>query len=277
MSMVKINKKIDMKRLPNHIALIMDGNGRWAKKRGLPRFKGHEVGYTKMVMAVKRCAEIGIKICTIFAFSTENWNRPQEELDHIFRLIRDNLQRDTKELNEYGIKVSTMGDVTRFPQDLQEKLHEIKEQTKNNEKCILNLCINYGGRADIVRGVNNLIQLQLNNKKEILGNQKVEIENYARTYNTSNIHTLIQNQLSGFEQVTEETFKKCLYGSDLPDPDLIVRTSGEQRLSNFMLYQMAYSELFFIDTLWPDFNEKLVDSCVVEFQKRTRRFGGVEQ
>lgn len=240
---MKINKKIDMTRIPRHIALIMDGNGRWAKKRGLPRFMGHEAGYKKMVLAVKRCADLGIKVCTIFAFSTENWNRPKDEIDHIFRLIRENLTKDTKELDELGIKVTTMGDTTRFPQDLQDKLREVMENTKSNSRCVLNLCVNYGGRADIVHAVNKLLE------------QKTEKS----------------------KPVTEESFKTYLYGSDLPEPDLIVRTSGEQRVSNFMLYQMAYSEFLFIKTFWPDFSEKLMDRCVIEFQKRKRRYGGVEK
>ena len=233
---VRLNKKINKEKLPRHIAFIMDGNGRWAAKRGLPRAAGHKFGYEKMLMVVKRCADYDIEVCSLYAFSTENWNRPQDELDEIFRLIRENMHRDTEEFLKWNIRVVTMGDVTKFPRDLQDKLAEVMEKTKNNTGCTLNLCINYGGRADIVRAI-----------KKIKDNSKV----------------------------TEQSFSELLYGADLPSPDLIVRTSGEQRISKFMLWQLSYSEFLFIRPHWPSMTPKLVDKCLIEYQKRNRRFGRV--
>lgn len=295
---VKINKKINPSKIPAHVAFIMDGNGRWAKKRGLPRKAGHKVGYEKMVMAVKRCADIGIKYVSIYAFSTENWKRPQEEIDEIFRLIRDNMHRDTDEFMEYGIRVTTMGDIKRFPQDLQDKLDEVMEKTKNNNRCVLCLCINYGGRADIVNAVNtilaertlgstakekgkDILQTTRDKGKEIITTAKTDKTLIQKAKDTAKIigESVVTNTktvIAKDEPITEDEFSKYLYGADMPNPDLIVRTSGEQRISNFMLWQMAYSEFLFIDPHWPDLNEKIIDKCIIEFQGRNRRFGKVQ-
>jgi len=235
---VEINKKIDPAKLPRHVAFIMDGNGRWAAKRGWVRTVGHKYGYERMLTAIKRCADYGIAVCTIFAFSTENWDRPKEEIDEIFRLIRENMHRDSDKFIEWNIKVVTMGDISRFPKDMRDKLSEVIKQTKNNTGTIFNLCANYGGRADIVHAVNTLLA----EKKNL---------------------------------VTENEFSKYLYNPDLPPPDFIIRTSGEQRVSNFMLWQMAYSEFHFIKTYWPDVSPRIIDKCLLDFQKRKRRFGKV--
>ena len=258
--MTKLNKKINPKKIPQHIAFIMDGNGRWAKRRGMVRNLGHRQGYKRMMMAIKHCANIGIKVVSIFAFSTENWNRPQEELDAIFALIRDNMHADSEEFVKNGIKVVTMGDLTRFPKDMQEKLADVVERTKHNTRCVFNLCANYGGRADIVRAVNKVIENRVEadrekNAKNKLGSGSGVIK---------------------IEPVTEQEFATYLYGSNLPAPDLIVRTSGEMRVSNFMLYQMAYSEFLFIKPFWPDMSERLIDKCVIAFQKRKRRYGAIK-
>ena len=234
---MKINKKINMDRLPAHVAFIMDGNGRWAKARAMPRQLGHHAGYKALTTTIKRCAEIGIKVVSVYAFSTENWNRPQPELDEIFKIVRDNFHKDIPLFMEHGIRVIASGDTTRFPLDLQNNLAEVINKTKDNTRCTLNLCINYGGRADIVQAVNKVM--------------------HERTV------------------ISEKEFAKHLYNSHLPDPDLVVRTSGEQRISNFMLWQMAYSELLFLDEYWPSMDERLVDHCIIEFQKRLRRFGRV--
>ncbi|MCL2569957.1 MAG: isoprenyl transferase [Firmicutes bacterium] len=240
--MVKIDKRIDPNRIPRHIAFIMDGNGRWAKKRGMPRTFGYSEGVKKLITVVKRCADLGVQVMSVFAFSTENWNRPKDEIDEIFRLVRENLDKELAEYQKYGIRITTMGDIAKFPDDLQEKIREAVEQTKNNKRVTMNLCVNYGGRADIVNAVN-----------------RIRHESHGKMQ----------------DKITEEQFSKFLYGADLPDPDLIVRTSGEQRISNFLLWQMAYSEFLFIDEYWPQMDEKIVDRCVVEFQKRSRRFGKV--
>jgi len=235
MKSTKINKRIDPNRLPKHIAFIMDGNGRWALRHGLKfRWMGHQQGYVKMIEAVKRCTQIGIPFVSIYGFSTENWGRPKEELDEVFRIVRDNMKKDSDELLRLGIKLVFMGDETRFPKDLQDELHKCVEKTKNNTKCVCNLCISYGGRADIIQAV---------------------------------------KKIKDIKAVTEESFSKLLESKDLPDPDFVVRTSGEQRLSNFMLWQMAYSELYFPKRLWPAIDAKFVDKCIIVYQKRNRRFG----
>ena len=229
-------KKLDPQKFPRHIAFIMDGNGRWAKSRGLPRNFGHKVGYEKTKMAVEHCAELGIPVVSFYAFSTENWNRPQQEVDEIFRLIRESMDKDADRFMEQNLRVTTMGDLTKFPKDMQEKLLQVQEKTKNNTGTIFNLCVNYGGKADITQAV---------------------------------------NKLQGKSNITEQDIEKHLYGNDLPPPDLIVRTSGEQRISNFMLWQMAYSEFYFIKPHWPSMSKKLVNKCILEYQKRNRRYGKV--
>ena len=234
---MKISKKIDMSRLPKHVAFIMDGNGRWALKRGMPfRWMGHRRGYEKMIEAVERCAEIGVPVVSVYGFSTENWNRPQDELDEIFRIIRDNIGKEDR-LMELGIKVVSMGDITRFPQDLQDELDKITRKTKNNTKCVFNLCINYSGKADIVQAI---------------------------------------KKIKDVKTITEQNFGKYLYNSDLPDPDFIVRTSGEQRTSNYMMWQAAYSEWYFPKRFWPAIDAKFIDKCIVEYQKRKRTYGAVK-
>jgi undecaprenyl diphosphate synthase len=236
---VKVNRRINPNTVPRHISFIMDGNGRWARLRGLARIVGHEHGYARLKTAALRCADLGVKYVSVFAFSTENWQRPKDEVDAIFRIIRENIDRDCELFIQHGIRISTMGDISRFPSDLQQKLQEMVERTRNiPARCTVILCANYGGKADIIQAVNKLIE-------------------------------------QGGRNITEAEFARYLYGSEYPDPDLIVRTSGEQRISNFMLWQGAYSELLFIKPFWPDINDKTIDRCVIEFQKRQRRFGRV--
>jgi len=246
---VKINKKIDFDRVPAHIAFIMDGNGRWAKRRGMPRKLGHRIGYNAMILSLKRCIALGIKYVSVYAFSTENWNRPQDELDEIFRVVRDGIHRDIDEFMRMGVKLVASGDTTRFPDDLQDRLQEVTNKTKDNTKCTLNLCINYGGRTEIIRAANAIMRDK----------------------------TLIKSGVSSAAPITEDEFAKYLYTAQhgIPDPDLIVRTSGEMRISNFMLWQMAYSEFIFIPDFWPSMDERLLDNCIIEFQRRNRRFGKV--
>lgn len=232
---------IDTKDL-KHIAFIIDGNGRWAKKRGLPRTVGHKHGYEKVKMALRHCSNLGIPVTSIWAFSTENWNRPKSEIDEIFRLIRENMDVDTPMFNELGIRVTTMGDLSRFPKDLQDSLARVKSETKNNTGMVFNLCINYGGRADILHAIHNISRTT----PDILHN------------------------------ISESDFSKHLYGADLPNPDFIIRTSGEQRLSGFMSWQMAYSELMFIKPHWPAITPKIIDDCIINYSKRERRFGKVK-
>jgi undecaprenyl diphosphate synthase len=231
---LKISKKIDMSRLPKHVAFIMDGNRRWAEAKGLAKSLGHSAGYNSMLKAVKRCVDIGVGVISFFAWSSENWGREKSEVDDVMGLARQKADEDIKKIMEYGIRITTMGDTSRFPKDLQEKLKKVTEMSKNNTRGTLNLCIGYGGRADIVQAV---------------------------------------NQIKDKGNVTEESFEKYLYGADLPDIDFVVRTSGEQRISNFMLWKMAYSELYFPKIFWPTVDEKFIDKCIIEYQKRNRRYG----
>ncbi len=237
---IKINRKLDLQRLPQHIAIIMDGNGRWAKRRGLPRNMGHRAGFENIKRIVEHLYHLGIKYVTFFTFSTENWKRPKEEIDGIFDLVRNHLKNE-KEVQKFldnDIKLTTMGDISKLPQDLYNKLVETSQKTKNASTMVLNLAINYGGRDEIMRAVNLLVE-------------------------------------RGTKIESSEQFEQLLYSNNMPDPDFVIRTSGELRLSNFMLYQMAYSELYFTKTYWPDFNEKELQRALIDFQKRRRRFGAV--
>ncbi len=230
---MKVNKKL------NHLAIIMDGNGRWAIKRGKPRLFGHKAGIESFKRVIKACGELGIGVLSVFAFSTENWTRPQEEVDGIMNLITEFCEQDLDNAITNGVKVVTMGDLSKLPQRLQDSLNNVIEKTKNNNKLILNIGINYGARAEILRAVNTIIK-------------------------------------DGIKECDEQTFNSYLYTANLPDPDLIIRASGEKRLSNFMLYQCAYSEFYFPKIHWPDFNKKVIEKAIKVYQKRNRRFGGLK-
>ncbi|MCL2621982.1 MAG: polyprenyl diphosphate synthase [Firmicutes bacterium] len=227
-------------KTPQAVGFIMDGNGRWAKKRGMPREAGHVAGFNATKKVVTGCIDNGIKYMYLYAFSTENWNRPKEEIDNIFQILRDYFKNDKEKLIEQGVRIVHFGDISRFPQDLQDSIKTIIEDTKHCTNLTLGICANYGGRAEIVKAVNDIIK-------------------------------------KGVKQVDEASFSNYLYTANLPDPDLIVRTSGEHRVSGFMLYQLAYSEFYFPKIHWPQMNEKWVKRCVVEFSKRERRFGRVKK
>ena len=237
-SKIKLNKRLDLGRVPAHIAIIMDGNGRWATKRGLPRNMGHKAGCENLKKIVEFIYELGIKYATFFTFSTENWKRPQEEIDGIFNVVRDYLDEDGDEFVEKGAKIVVSGDYTKLPQDLVDAINRIIEKTKNCDKFVLNLAINYGGRDEILMGVNKAIQ-------------------------------------AGKELQNQQDFAKLLYNSDIPNPDFVIRTSGEMRVSNFMLWQMAYSEFYFTKVYWPSFTEKDLQKALIDYQQRKRRFGAV--
>lgn len=230
--MAKINK------IPTHIAFIMDGNGRWATKRALPRNFGHKEGVNAVERTIKLCLKYGIKYCTFFAFSTENWKRSKEEIDGIFNLLRDYISKEDNIFIKNQIKLTSIGVLEPFPEDLRIALEDIKEKTKSFNKMEVIFALNYGGRDDIVRAVNKLIK---QGRKEV------------------NEHDILIN----------------LDTANIPEPDFVIRTSGEMRISNFLLYQMAYSELYFPKVLWPDFNEKHFLKGLKIYQKRNRRFGGI--
>jgi len=222
-----------------HIAFIMDGNGRWAKRRLLPRKIGHREGVKALERVINACEKRGIKEVSFYAFSTENWSRPQEEIDALFDMVRKFADNELKSYVERNMTVRFMGDVTKLPKDTLDALNKSTSAVRQNgEGMVVNIGLNYGGRDEIVTAVKALVD-------------------------------------SG-EEITKENIESRLYTKGMSDPDVIVRSSGEKRLSNFMLWQSAYSELIFIDDLWPDFNAATVDSIIDEYAKRTRRFGGLK-
>lgn len=231
--------------LPKHIGIIMDGNGRWAKKRGLPRSVGHREGAKTFRKIANYCASIGIRYLTVYAFSTENWSRPKEEVDGIMDLLRDYLQHmfEEKEQRDH-IRVQFIGDRTPLARDIQKLMAEAEQETCTNTDMVLNIAINYGGRDEILHSVRQLCQLV----------KKGTLEP---------------------EQITQESISHYLYTADQPDPDLIIRPSGELRTSNFLVWQGSYSELIFLDVLWPDFTPEHLQASLREYASRNRRFGGI--
>ncbi len=224
--------------LPKHVAIIMDGNGRWAKKRGLPRTFGHKAGTENVRKIVKYCSKIGVEYLTVYAFSTENFKRPKDEVSALMKLLVEYFKKETAELRQNGVRLNVIGDISEFSDIVRDAILDGVEKTKDCNKLVFSIALAYGARAEMVNAV----------KKMIEDNVTV---------------------------IDEETISKYLYTYNLPDPDLIIRTSGEQRLSNFLLYQAAYSEFYFTDVLWPDFDEKEFDKAILEYSKRNRRYGGV--
>lgn len=224
----------------------MDGNGRWAKKRYMPRTLGHREGAEAVRRTVTACAEIGVPYLTLFAFSSENWKRPADEVDDLMWLLRSYLQREVNELNRQKVRIGFIGDRTALAPDLVSLIENAEQQTRHNDRLIFTIAVNYGGQNDIVAAAQRL----------------------AREVAAGRMRT---------DQITPETFAANLMTTGLPDPDLIIRTSGEQRLSNFMLWQAAYSELVFIDTLWPDFSRKSLEQAIELFNQRDRRFGATSE
>jgi undecaprenyl diphosphate synthase len=235
---------LDPTRIPTHVAIIMDGNGRWARERGLPRVAGHRAGKEAIRQTLEGCRDCGVKILTLFAFSTENWRRPPDEVEALMELLREALREevDTLVRNKIGFKVS--GDLDAMPPEIQEELRRAVDLTRENKELILNLALNYGGRRDIV-----------------LAAKRIAREVQA-------------NRLS-WEAIDEDLFRDYLCTAGLPDPDLLIRTGGEIRLSNFLLWQIAYTELYFCDVYWPDFRKHHLFQAIYEYQRRQRRFGGL--
>ena len=231
--------KLDESRIPTHIAFIMDGNGRWATRRGLPRNLGHKAGVDAIQRTIEACLKYNVKYCTFFAFSTENWKRSEKEINAIFKLVREYLDKKANFFEKNQINVKSIGVLDPFPKDLVESLNNIKEKTKNFDKLTVVFALNYGGRDEIVRTVNKLIK-------------------------------------EGKTEVSEADIMNNLDSAFMPEPDFVVRTSGEQRLSNFMLFQMAYSELYFPKVFWPSFNEKHFVKAIKNYQQRDRRYGGIK-
>ena len=230
--------QVDMSRLPRHIAIIMDGNGRWAKKRGLPRTAGHKVGAEAFRKIATYCKNLGVEYLTVYAFSTENWKRPAEEVDTLMALFKNYMLEAIDTMERDHIRLQFFGDMSAVSPELQALVERTNEMSRHIEGFQANICLNYGGRDEI-------------------------------------LHAARECTAAG-EELTEENFAKHLYSAGVPDPELIIRPSGEIRLSNFLLWQCAYSEFYFCDTLWPDFDERTLDAAIIDYQKRDRRFGGVK-
>lgn len=233
---------LDMDRIPKHIAIIMDGNGRWAKKRGLPRTMGHKAGAETIRRVLRECDDLGVKYLTLYAFSTENWKRPKEEVNAIMKLLVEFLRKEIRELHENNVKITTIGDLTRIPTYCQEEIAMAKDLTKNNTGTVMNVAFNYGGRDEIIRAI-----------KKCLDDESL----------TSN-------------NLTEKKFEEYLDTASMPDPDIIIRPSGEQRISNYLLWQCAYSEFWYSNINWPDFKASDLRKAIYDYQNRDRRFGGVK-
>jgi len=237
--------QVDFDRLPRHVAIIMDGNGRWAKKRGLPRTAGHKVGAETFRKIARHCKKLGIRYLTVYAFSTENWKRPAEEVETIMGLLKTYMLEAIASMEEEKIKLKFFGDMSALSPELQELVKKTDEMSAHIDGVQANICLNYGGRDEILRAARTFAQECAEGK-------------------------------AAPADLTAEKFASCLYSADVPDPELIIRPSGELRLSNFLLWQCAYAEFYYCDTLWPDFSEEDLEKAIVDYQKRDRRFGGVK-
>ena len=232
-----MDRQLDPERIPRHVAIIMDGNGRWAKERGQNRLKGHLTGLESLREIVRHSQRLGVEYLTVYAFSTENWKRPADEVAGIFKLVIKYVNSELKELCENNVRVGILGDWSALPEDSQNSLRILTDSTRDNDGLKFSIALNYGGRAEITRAVNKLIS-------------------------------------EGRTNVTEDDISGALYTAGMPDPDVIIRTSGENRLSNFLIWQAAYSEIVLTDVYWPDFTPEEYEKCILEYQGRDRRFGG---
>jgi len=233
---------IQKRKVPAHVAIIMDGNGRWAKSQGKPRVFGHKNGVKSVQIIVEAAAEIGIKVLTLYTFSTENWNRPKQEVDILMGILVSSLRKELKTLTKNNIKLQTIGKIDMLPIRVVKELKEVIEKTKNNTRLTLNLALNYGAREEIVNAIKNISKKVVNNTFSI-------------------------------EEIDENIINNHLYTVTLPDVDFLIRTSGEKRISNFLLWQIAYAEFYFTDVLWPDFRKEHFFEAIEAYQNRERRFG----
>jgi len=239
---MNLKDEINKDNLPRHLAIIMDGNGRWAKQKGYLRALGHESGTKSVREVVETCAKLGIENLTLYAFSTENWNRPKLEVKLLMNILINSLQNELKTLNDNNIRLNSIGNLSLLPESAQKKLQEVIETTKNNSRMVLTLALSYGSREELINVVKNI-----SNK--------------------------VKNNIISIDSIDESIINQHLYTQDLPEVDLLIRTSGEHRISNFLLWQIAYAELYFTDILWPDFKEDDLYEAIISYQKRERRFG----
>ena len=234
--------KIDTTNLPKHLSIIMDGNGRWAKQKGLLRAMGHENGTKSVKATIEACAKLGIEFLTLYAFSTENWNRPKLEVETLMKLLVNSLKKELQTLKDNNIKLNAIGNLEKLPKSAQKELLDVIEATKDNSRMTLTLALSYGSREEIVNAVRN-------------------------------ISHKVKNNIISIDTIDDSIINEHLYTQNLPDVDLLIRTSGEHRISNFLLWQIAYAELYFTDVLWPDFKEHHLYEAIISYQKRERRFG----
>jgi undecaprenyl diphosphate synthase len=237
-------ENIDIHNLPEHVAVIMDGNGRWARKKGAARIFGHRNAIEAVRQVIEGAGEIGVKFLTLYAFSTENWGRPKEEVDALMELLVNTLQKEIASLHKNKVKLRTIGDINELPKDCRENLKEATEATKNNTGLTLLIALNYSGRWEILKAVNELV-------------------------------AKVRDGVVEANEINEQLFSQYLETKDVPDPALLIRTSGEMRISNFLLWQIAYTELYITPKLWPDFRKEDLYEAICEYQKRERRFGKV--
>ncbi|MCX7546762.1 isoprenyl transferase [Xanthomarina sp. F1114] len=237
-----LKSEINTNKLPKHLAIIMDGNGRWAKQKGMLRAIGHENGTKSVRQVVEGCAELGIENLTLFAFSTENWNRPKLEVQTLMKLLVSSLKKEIKTLQDNNIRLMAIGNLDNLPKKAFKELSEVIDRTKDNNRMVLTLALSYGSREELINTV-----------------KKISIK--------------VKNNIISPENIDESVINKHLYTQNLHDVDLLIRTSGEQRISNFLLWQIAYAELYFTDVLWPDFTKQHLYEAIIEYQKRERRFG----
>jgi undecaprenyl diphosphate synthase len=238
----RMEKEIDKNNLPKHLAIIMDGNGRWAKNQGMMRVFGHEKGTKSVKQTVENCAKLGIEFLTLYAFSTENWNRPKIEVDTLMKLLVSSLKKELKTLQNNNIKLNAIGNLDTLPSGVKKELVEVIKKTQSNNRMTLTLALSYGARDEIINAV------------------KI-------------ISEKVKNNIISADAIEESIINQHLYTHNMPDVDLVIRTSGEHRISNFLLWQIAYAEFYFTDVLWPDFNEEELNKALLSYQKRERRFG----
>jgi undecaprenyl diphosphate synthase len=235
-------EKIDTNNLPKHLSIIMDGNGRWAKQRGLLRAMGHENGTKSVKTTIETCTKLGIKFLTLYAFSTENWNRPKLEVETLMKLLVSSLKKELKTLKDNNIKLNAIGNLEKLPHSAYDELQDVIKATEENTRMTLTLALSYGSREEIVSAV------------KIISDK-------------------VKNNIISIDSIDDSIINEHLYTQNLPDVDLLIRTSGEHRISNFLLWQIAYSELYFTNVLWPDFKEEHLYEAIISYQKRERRFG----
>lgn len=239
---MNLEKQIDLNRLPSHLAIIMDGNGRWAKKQGMLRVFGHEKGTLAVRETVESCAKLGISFLTLYAFSTENWNRPKAEVDTLMKLLIKSLKKELPILQKNNIRLNSIGNLDLLPKTAQKELLEVINKTSENKRMTLTLALSYGSREELISAVKA-------------------------------ISDKVKNNIISTTAIDESIINQHLYTQNMPDVDLLIRTSGEHRISNFLLWQIAYAELYFTEVLWPDFREEHLHEAIISYQKRERRFG----